>query len=138
MKHNLKIRLETYKGAWLEKLPEVLWAYRTTTQTPSGEIPFSLVFGHEAMVLVKIGIGSLRREEFQTYRNNERLREELEFFEEKREQAMMRNAASKRRTTRYFDKRVKARRFKVGDFVLRRVFLNTREIDAGALGSTWE
>ena len=90
------------------------------------------------MVPVKIGVGSLRKEEFQVDGNNERLREELEFIDEKREQAMMRNTAYKQCTARYFDRRVKERKFKVGDLVLRRVFQNTKEISVGTLGQTWE
>ena len=51
---------------------------------------------------------------------------------------MMRNATYKQRIACYFHKRVKEDRFKMGDLVLRRVFLNTREIGVGALGPTWE
>ena len=138
LKQNLKTRLESYKGTWPEKLPKVLWAYRTTTRTPTGETLFSLAFGHEAMIPVEISIWSLRREQFQTDRNNKRLREKLEFIDEKCEQAMMRNTTYKQHTAHYFEKRVKESRFKVGDLVLRRVFLNTREIGVGTLGATWE
>ena len=95
LKQNLKTRLESYKGVWPEKLLEVLWAYRTTIRTPTGETPFFLTFDHKVMVPVEIGVGSLRREEFQTDGNNERLREELVFLKEKCEQAMMRNTAYK-------------------------------------------
>ena len=59
-------------------------------------------------------------------------------MEEKHEKAMMRNEVYKQCTVRYFDRQVKERRFKVGDLVLRMVFLNTREIGAGALRLTWE
>ena len=31
LKQNSKTRLESNKGTWPEKLPEVLWAYHTTT-----------------------------------------------------------------------------------------------------------
>jgi len=31
----IKTRLEGVKGIWLEKLPSVLWAYRTTARTPT-------------------------------------------------------------------------------------------------------
>ena len=62
----------------------------------------------------------------------------MEFLEEKRERAMMRNVAYKQKVARYFDKRVKERKFQVGDLVLRRVFLNTKEVGAGALGPTCE
>ncbi|XP_075076031.1 uncharacterized protein LOC142162889 [Nicotiana tabacum] len=35
--NNLKKRLEESKGNWPELLPGVLWAYRTTTKTSTGE-----------------------------------------------------------------------------------------------------
>ena len=53
---NLKIRLERAKGLWVEELPGVLWAYRTTPRTPIRETPFSLVFGIEAVISVEIGL----------------------------------------------------------------------------------
>ena len=65
LKLNLKMRLEVYKGAYLEKLPKVIWAYRIATRTPNGETPLSLAFHHEAMVSVEIEMGSLKREELQ-------------------------------------------------------------------------
>ena len=52
------------KGAWLEELPSILWAYRTTTQTPTRETPFNLTYGTEALILVEVGLISLRRELF--------------------------------------------------------------------------
>ncbi|XP_072065410.1 uncharacterized protein [Arachis hypogaea] len=36
----LKKRLQDVKGAWVEKLPQVLWAYRTTSHSTTGETPF--------------------------------------------------------------------------------------------------
>ena len=33
----IKTRLEGAKGIWPDELPSVLWAYRTTTRTPTGE-----------------------------------------------------------------------------------------------------
>ena len=39
---------------------------------------------------------------------------------------------------RYYDSKVKERKFKVGDTVLRQVFQNTKEAGAGALGYSWE
>jgi len=44
----LKKKLEKKKGAWVEYVPEVLWSYRTTKRTPTGETPFSLTYGTEA------------------------------------------------------------------------------------------
>ena len=45
---------------WDDKLGEFLWAYRTTVQTPTKAIPFSLVYGCEAVLPLEIQISSLR------------------------------------------------------------------------------
>ena len=58
----IKSRLVGAKGAWLEDLPNVLWAYRTTTRTPM--TPFNLTYGTEAVIPVEVGLTSLRREFF--------------------------------------------------------------------------
>ena len=60
----IKSRLVRAKGAWLEELPSVLWAYRTTARTPTGEIPFNLTYGTEAVIPVEVGLISIRREFF--------------------------------------------------------------------------
>ncbi|KAL0416177.1 UNVERIFIED_CONTAM: hypothetical protein Slati_3449600 [Sesamum latifolium] len=40
---HLKTRLDGAKGSWVEELPGVLWAYRTTPRSATGETPFCLV-----------------------------------------------------------------------------------------------
>ena len=60
----IKVQLEGAKGAWLEELPNVLWAYRTTTRTPTRETPFKLTYGIDVVIAVKIGITSMKREHF--------------------------------------------------------------------------
>ena len=64
IKHNLKTKLENLKGRWADDLPEVLWTYRTTARSTTRETLFSLAQRYEAMVLVKLGAGSLRRDNF--------------------------------------------------------------------------
>nr|CAN61463.1 hypothetical protein VITISV_005681 [Vitis vinifera] len=44
----LKKRLEQAKGKWVEELPGVLWAYRTTPGRPTGNSPFALAYGMDA------------------------------------------------------------------------------------------
>ena len=56
IKQLIKTRLEGRKGAWVEQLPEILWAYRTTHKTATGETPFALTFGTEAVIPVEIGV----------------------------------------------------------------------------------
>ena len=56
----IKARLDDAKGAWPEELSNVLWAYRTTTRTPTGETPFKLTYGIEAVIPVEIAATSIR------------------------------------------------------------------------------
>ncbi len=39
---------------WVEELPSVLLAYKTTVRTPTKETPFKLTFGTEAVIPVEI------------------------------------------------------------------------------------
>ena len=73
IKDNLKVKLEKLKGVWVEELPYVLWAYRTTTRTSTGETPFSLAYGAEAMIPVEVGMPSYRRAYFDPRHNDENL-----------------------------------------------------------------
>ena len=54
----IKTRLEGAKGIWLDELPSVLWAYRTTVRTPTGETPFRLTYGADAVIPAEIGLTS--------------------------------------------------------------------------------
>ena len=46
----IKTRLEGAKGIWLEELSSILWAYKTTAKTPTGETPFRLTYESEAII----------------------------------------------------------------------------------------
>ncbi|XP_073153753.1 uncharacterized protein [Henckelia pumila] len=57
---SLKTRLDAAKGKWADELPSVLWSYRTTTQSGTGETPFSMVYGTETVLPAEIGQESAR------------------------------------------------------------------------------
>ena len=67
---NIKARLVGAKGAWPKELPVVLWAYRTTAQTPTRKTPLNLTYGTEVVILVKVGVTNLRREFFDEQNND--------------------------------------------------------------------
>ncbi|XP_077249145.1 uncharacterized protein LOC143888586 [Tasmannia lanceolata] len=48
----IKKRLDDKAGRWADELYHVLWAYRTTPRTATGESPFNLSFGTEAVIPV--------------------------------------------------------------------------------------
>ena len=83
----IKVWLEEAKGAWLKELPNVLWAYKTTVRTPTGETPFRLTYGTEAVIPIKVGVNSIRREAFNEDNNNDQLRVNLDYLDEVRDEA---------------------------------------------------
>ena len=48
------------KRDWHERISEALWAYRTTHRTPTQAMPYSLVYGVEAVLPLESQIPSLR------------------------------------------------------------------------------
>ena len=55
----LKKRLDSAKGKWVEELPGVHWAYRTTARKPTGISHFALTYGMEAVILIEIGLPTI-------------------------------------------------------------------------------
>lgn len=58
----LKKKLDDAKEAWAEQLCQVIWSYHTTPNSSTGEMPFKLAFGSDAMIPVELGHPSFRRE----------------------------------------------------------------------------
>ena len=81
----IKAKLDDTKGAWPEELPNVLWAYRTTVRTPTGETPFRFTYGTEVVILVEVGVTSIRRETFNEKGNDDELRLNLDCLDEVRD-----------------------------------------------------
>ncbi|XP_030974786.1 uncharacterized protein LOC115994694 [Quercus lobata] len=52
--NGLKKRLDDAKGRWVEELAHVLWTYSTTPRRSTGETPFSLTYGAEAVIPLEI------------------------------------------------------------------------------------
>ncbi|XP_059285926.1 uncharacterized protein LOC132039466 [Lycium ferocissimum] len=90
---NLKKKLEDAKGAWSSKLPEVLWAYTITAKSSTGETPFSLVYGAEALIPVKFGTLSPRYNRAEEQPNTEATLVQLDFLEGHRDLAYVRMIA---------------------------------------------
>ncbi|KAL0448825.1 UNVERIFIED_CONTAM: hypothetical protein Slati_1438900 [Sesamum latifolium] len=73
----IKRRLERVGGNWAEELTSVLWAYRITPRGSTGESPFSLVYGTEAIIPAELGMPSHRVMNFSEECNENLLRENL-------------------------------------------------------------
>lgn len=69
----------------MDELPSDLWVYRTTTRTPTGETPFALSYGAEALAPVKILEEAPRVQFFDVSTNSDSLLPEKDLLEETRE-----------------------------------------------------
>ena len=136
LKAALKTKLEDLKGNWVEYLPEVLWAYRTTQKSATRETPFALAFGTEAVAPVEIGIKSPRIELASEEHNDEALRLNLELLDEKSKQVQRRTEEYQRKTSRYYNQRVKPRSYMPGDLVLKKLLPSRKNPTHGKLGPT--
>ncbi|VFQ61815.1 unnamed protein product [Cuscuta campestris] len=116
----IKKRLESYKGAWVDQLPNVLWAYRTTPRRATEETPFSMCYGLEARAPSEVFIPTWRKENCGAKENEETMAADLNFIEERREQAFLKAENYRRQVKEYYDRKVRAREFRVGDLVLRK------------------
>ena len=62
----------------------------------------------------------------------------MDFLDEVRDQASQRMAKYQQKMAEYYNQRVKLKRFHIGDLVLRKVTLATKDPTQGKLGLTWE
>ena len=134
----IKTRLEGVKGVWPDELPGVLWAYRTTVRTPTGETPFKLAYGSEAVILAEVHMANHRVMGYQDEENEEQLLLNLDLIDEVRMDAEQRTARYKSLMARQYDAMVKPKCFNIEDLVLKRVSLATRNPAHGKLGPNWE
>uniref|UniRef100_A0A2N9GA65 Uncharacterized protein n=1 Tax=Fagus sylvatica TaxID=28930 RepID=A0A2N9GA65_FAGSY len=80
----IKKRLENAKGRWVEELPSILWTYRTTPRCSTGETPFSLTYGVEAVIPLEIGLPTIRTEYYDPVTNETSLATDLDLAEERK------------------------------------------------------
>uniref|UniRef100_A0A2N9I431 Uncharacterized protein n=1 Tax=Fagus sylvatica TaxID=28930 RepID=A0A2N9I431_FAGSY len=108
----IKTRLEGAKGLWPEELPTV--------------------------VPVEIGMTTLRTSAYDDQQNEEQLRLNLDLIDEVRETAETRMKRYQEKMARHYNSKVKPRQLSVGDLVLRKVTLATKNPSEGKLGPNWE
>ncbi|XP_072081074.1 uncharacterized protein [Arachis hypogaea] len=134
----IKKKLDNAKGEWVELIPEVLWSYNTTIQTTTGETPFKLVYGSEALITVEVGVPTLRTKLYDEQHNINARNAELDLIEEDREIAAIKQRAQKQLVERKHNKRVVPRTFEEGDLVLRRTKEARWPPSHGKLAANWD
>ena len=91
----IKARMDKHKGRWVDELSHVLWAHRTSIKVSTGDTPFSLVYGTEAVIPAEIGMPTIRTAEVNVATNNDERRIDLDLLEERCERAAIREAKAK-------------------------------------------
>ena len=75
---------------WLEELPKVLWAHRTTKRRPTMQTPFKLMFGSEAIIPTEVGLPTLKMDIAELTSENElQLAQNLDLIKETRDIAAL-------------------------------------------------
>ena len=134
----IKTWLEGAKGAWLDELPSVLWAYRMTMRSPIRETSFKLAYGSEVVILAEVHMANHRVMRYQDEENKELLRLNLDLIDKVRMDSKHKIAVYKNLMARQYDAMVKPRRFNIRDLILKRVSLATKNPAHGKLGPNWE
>ncbi|XP_075665842.1 uncharacterized protein LOC142635587 [Castanea sativa] len=107
-----------------------------TTRVPTEETPFRLTFGTEAVISVEVGLMSFRVKTYEDQKNHQELNSNLDLIDEVREEAMKRMAKHKEVMARYYNRKVRVRRFNTGDLILRKVSQVTKDPSQGKLRPT--
>ena len=122
----------------MEELSHVLWTYQTTHRRSTGETPFSMTYGAEAVIPLETGFPTLRTSSFNPSNNNGLLEKSLDLIKEMRENAMVQLAYYQHKLKQGYDANVKLRPLAPSDLVLRKVIGTAKNPAWGKLGPNWE
>ena len=107
----IKTQLEGAKGIWLDELPSVLWAYRMTARTPTGETPFRLTYKADAIIPAEVGLTNYRVQNYMEDKNEEAMRLQLDLMDEARATAEQRLARYQNLMSKHYNTKVRHRDF---------------------------
>ncbi|XP_071728711.1 uncharacterized protein [Rutidosis leptorrhynchoides] len=133
----IKARLGTNRKGWVDELPMVLWAFWTTPKGSNCEMPCSLVYRSETVIPSEIAVPTQHVMEFNEETNVIHLKDNLNLLEECRCIVAINEASNKQKIAKYYNRRVRERSFRPGDYVWRNNNASRVE-DLGKLGPNWE
>ncbi|KAK4276422.1 hypothetical protein QN277_019368 [Acacia crassicarpa] len=110
------------------------------SKSSTGETPFRLTYGCEAMIPVEVGEPSWRRLQVvqEEQANDKAIAAELDLIDEVRTAAHFKDLAAKQLIIARYNKKVGPRSFKKNDLVLRRADIGNKNARDGKLAANWE
>jgi hypothetical protein len=122
-------------GKWIKELPNTLLGLCTQPSKPTGQSPYFLVYGSEAILPADVIWNSPAVEHYEEGVSEDSRRVDIDGLEEARCAALVQSARYLEGIRRFHDRNVKERSFNVGDLVLRHI-QNTEGLHK--LSSPWE
>jgi transposase InsO family protein len=135
LKKRLHDAANTKGGKWIKELPNALWGLRTQPTKPTGQSPYFLVYGSEAILPADVMWDSPTVQQYNEGITEDSRRVDIDGLEEARCASLVQSARYLEGIRRYHDCNVKERSFNVGDLVLRCIH-NTE--GPHKLSSPWE
>ncbi|XP_028065914.1 uncharacterized protein LOC114268880 [Camellia sinensis] len=104
----------------------------------TGDTPYPLTYGLEAVIPLEVGLSTLRSELFESTSNKEAIAQALDMAKGRREAALIRLVANQQQLIKSFNQKVFPRQFTLGELVLRKVMDHKRVPGEGKLRPNWE
>ena len=124
---NLKTKLKKSNSEWAKDLSSILWAYHATSRISMGEMPYSMVYETESIILVEIRMPSFRTSNFDKENNEAELRLNLDLLDKKRERVEVCQADFKHQVAKYYNQRVKNKSSLPGYLILMKLTMSTKK-----------
>jgi hypothetical protein len=133
----LRKHFEKAEASWTENLYQVFWSYRTTPHSTTGETPFIMCYGTNAVIPVEIG-QPFWRVMYPAENNEQLFREDSDLVDEVREIPRIKELSRKQQIAQRYNLKVVKRNFQTSDLVMRRASIGNRNARDGKLKANWE
>ena len=90
-------------------------------KSTNGETPFRLTFETKVVIPVEVWLTNIRVKAYEEQRNHQELNNNLDLIDEVRDEALRQMEKYRGAMARYYNKKVKVRRFNISDLVHRKV-----------------
>jgi hypothetical protein len=123
---------------WADRLPESLWAYRTTWRNTTGHTPYELVFGKQILLPIEFQVHTFRLTTELGLDLSEAQKQrvmQLNELGEMRQDALQRTILVQNQRSKWHDKYIKKKHFQPGDWAL--LFDSKYKTFKGKLTTRW-